>query len=66
MHLKEVFKVCGNPQVIVVFTASSRKLLTIEMETTTENHSQSNCRSVKPSPIEYIYITLLNLKFRKH
>ena len=66
MHLEEGFKVCGNPQVNVVFTASSRKLLTIEIETTTENHSQSDCRSVEPSPIGYISTPLLNRKVRKH
>ena len=37
-----------------------------QMETTTENHNQSKCRVVEPSPNGYIYKTLQSLKFREH
>jgi len=36
------------------------------METTTENHNQSICRAVEPSPNGYIYKTFPHLRLREH
>jgi hypothetical protein len=43
---------------------SSRKLL-LASKSTTENHSQSNCKVVKPSPNGYTYKMLLSLRPRE-